>query len=205
MENNIEKIIKKIKKLYKGFHPYSLESNDPYMLEKNQNNEDLVPTYGEILPNGVNKIINNLKINSNDVFVDLGCGNGKVVLQFYLQTKIKSSLGIEFSTTRINQAIKVKNKIKIKPNKKINFIRGNFLNQNINLSQGTIFYSASTCFSDDTMIKLWKRIIQNKNLNAIIVLKDFPNFCDFSRVKKTKELNVGCSWAVSQAKIYYFK
>lgn len=203
MKNNVEKIIKKIKSLYRGYHPYFLEKQDPYLSEKNKRNEDLVPTYGEILPKGVNKLINHLKINKNDVFVDLGCGNGKVVLQFCLQTQVKNCIGIEFSSTRIKQALEIKNKIKEK--NRMNYIRGNFLNKKIDFSSGTIFYSASTCFADETMMKIWKKIMQNKNLNAIIVLKDFPSSCDFSRVKGTKELNVGCSWAVSEAKIYYFK
>lgn len=197
----ISKIIQKIKKLYKNIHGYSLDSNDSYYLNNSKNN-DLIPTYGEILPNAVTKLINNLEISKNDVFVDLGCGTGKVVLQFYLQTLVHHALGIEFSSTRHKQAIGVFEKIKIKENKKIECLKGNFLN--FDLSKGTIFYSASTCFNDNTMKKIWNKLMQNKRLNSIIVLKDFPKNVDYSRVKFTKELNVGCSWAISQAKIYYF-
>jgi len=196
------KIIQKIKKLYKNIHGYSLDSNDSYYSNSSKNN-DLVPTYGEILPNAVTKLINNLEISKNDMFVDLGCGTGKVVLQFHLQTPVHHALDIEFSTTRHKQATSIFEKIKIKKNKKIECLRGNFLN--LDLSKGTIFYSASTCFSDNTMKKIWNKLMQNKKLNSIIVLKDFPKNVDYSRVKSTKELNVGCSWAISQAKIYYFK
>lgn len=199
-----EKIIKRIKTLYKNFNPYCLEENDTYFSKNIEKNKDLVPTYGEILPKAVSKLIGNLTIKETDVFVDLGCGNGKVVLQFYLQTQVKHSLGIEFSTTRFKQAAEVKNKIVLNPNKKIEFIRGNFLNKEINLSHGTIFYIASTCFSDKTMIKIWNKIIKNKNLKAIMVLKEFPSECDFSKVKIIKDIAVGCSWAISQTKVYYF-
>lgn len=199
-----EKIIKRIKALYKKFNPYCLEENDTYFSKNIEKNQDLVPTYGEILPKAVSKLIENLNIKDNDVFVDLGCGNGKVVLQFYLQTQVKYSLGIEFSTTRFKQATEVKNKIILNPNKKIEFIRGNFLNKEIDLSNGTIFYIASTCFSDKTMIKIWNKIIKSKNLKAVIALNEFPNTCNFSKVKKIKDIMVGCSWAISKTKIYYF-
>ena len=107
-----KKITQRIKNLYKNLHPYSLDYDDAYYKDKNQNKTDIDSTYGEILPNAVSKLINNLTIKEDDVFVDLGCGNGKVVVQFYLQTPVKESLGIEFSTTRYNQAKKVLENIK---------------------------------------------------------------------------------------------
>jgi len=197
-----KKITQRIKNLYKNLHPYSLDYDDAYYKDKNQNKTDIDSTYGEILPNAVSKLINNLTIKEDDVFVDLGCGNGKVVVQFYLQTPVKESLGIEFSTTRYNQAKKVLENIKEKKHKKISYIRNNFLN--VDVSHGTIFYSASTCFTDETMFKIWNKLMENKNLNAIIILKDFPENCNFSRVKGTRKFKVGCSWAMSEAKIYYF-
>jgi hypothetical protein len=199
---NKEQAIKKVKSLYAGINSYSLDENDPYNKLKEHNKNDVVETYGEILPVGVNKIINNLSIDKNDVFFDLGCGCGKVVTQFYYQTYVKSSNGVEFSTTRFSQAQKIKEKIKITSDK-LNFYRSNFFN--IDLSHGTIFYIASTCFNKETMKKIWDKISNNKNLNAIIVLTKFPKICDFSRVKTTKSIKVPCSWDKSGAKIYYFK
>lgn len=203
-----EQAIKKVKSLYKGVNSYSLDDNDPYNnLDNFKNKHDVVSTYGEILPVGVSKLIENLYISKDDVFFDLGCGCGKVVTQFYYQTCVKESNGIEFSTTRFTQAEKVKQKIKNqeKNANRLNFYRFNFLNKNLDLSKGTIFYSASTCFNNKTMEKIWNKISNNQNLNAIIVLTYFPDSCDFSRVKNTKVIRVPCSWAASDAKIYYFK
>jgi len=199
---NKEQAIKKVKSLYTGINSYLLKKNDPYNKLKEHNKNDVIETYGEILPKGVNEIINNISIDKNDVFFDLGCGCGKVVTQFYYQTCVKSSNGVEFSTTRFSQAQEIKEKIKITDNR-LNFYRSNFFN--IDLSHGTIFYIASTCFNKETMKKIWDKISNNKNLNAIIVLTRFPKTCDFSKVKRTKSIEVPCSWAKSGAKIYYFK
>jgi hypothetical protein len=199
---NKEQAIKKVKSLYTGINSYLLKKNDPYKKLKEHNKNDVVETYGEILPKGVDRIINNISIDKNDVFFDLGCGCGKVVTQFYYQTCVKSSNGVEFSTTRFSQAQEIKEKIKITDNR-LNFYRSNFFN--IDLSHGTIFYIASTCFNKETMKKIWDKISNNKNLNAIIVLTRFPKTCDFSRVKRTKSIEVNCSWDKSGAKIYYFK
>jgi Histone methylation protein DOT1 len=202
-----QQAIKKVKSLYTGVNSYSLDENDPYNKLKEKNKNDVFSTYGEIIPAGVNKIINNISIDENDVFFDLGCGCGKVVTQFYYQTCVKSSNGVEFSTTRFLQAQEIKEKIKKNEvtADRLKFYRSNFVNKNLDLSKGTIFYSCSTCFSDDLMKKIWDKISDNKNLNAIIILKDFPETCDFSRVKRTKSIEVPCTWAKSGAKIYYFK
>jgi hypothetical protein len=206
---NKEQAIKKVKSIYKGINSYSLDANDPYNnLNKFKNKNDVVSTYGEILPIGVSNIIDNIFIDKNDVFFDLGCGCGKVVAQFYYQTCVKSSNGVEFSTTRFSQAEKIKEKIKkneTTDSNRLNFYRYNFLNKNLDLSHGTIFYSASTCFDEKTMVKIWDKISNNENLNAVIVLTSFPENCDFSKVKRTKEIKVPCSWSTSDAKIYYFK
>lgn len=204
---NKEQAIKKVKSLYTGVSSYSLNENDPYNKLKEHNKNDVVETYGEILPKGVDIIINNISIDKNDVFFDLGCGCGKVVTQFYYQTCVKSSNGVEFSTTRFSQAQEIKEKIKKNEviANKLNFYRSSFVNKNLDLSHGTIFYIASTCFNKETMKKIWDKISNNKNLNAIIVLTRFPKTCDFSIVKRTKSIEVPCTWAKSGAKIYYFK
>ncbi len=202
-----QQAIKKVKSLYAEVNSYLLDENDPYNKLKKNNKNDIVETYGEILPKGVNEIINNISIDKNDVFFDLGCGCGKVVTQFYYQTCVKSSNGVEFSTTRFSQAQEIKEKIKKNEvtADRLKFYRSNFFN--IDMSHGTIFYIASTCFNKETMKKIWDKISNNKNLNAITVLTKFPKTCDFSRVKRNKSIEVPCSWNKSgnYAKIYYFK
>ena len=70
---NKEQAIKKVKSLYTGINSYLLKKNDPYNKLKEHNKNDVIETYGEILPKGVNEIINNISIDKNDVFFDLGC------------------------------------------------------------------------------------------------------------------------------------
>ena len=65
---NKQKAIKKVKSLYTGVNSYSLDENDPYNKLKENNKNDVFSTYGEIIPAGVNKIINNISIDKKDVF-----------------------------------------------------------------------------------------------------------------------------------------
>ena len=59
---NKEQAIKKVKSLYTGVNSYSLDENDPYNKLKENNKNDVVETYGEILPKFFDIIINNIFI-----------------------------------------------------------------------------------------------------------------------------------------------
>ena len=198
------KIYKKIKNLYSNYNGYSLENKDTYYKKKAKNNSDLASTYGEIVPQAVSKMIDIFKVNENDVFFDLGCGNGKVVTQYYLETNCAASYGVEFSTTRYKQCLEIKEKIKKENARQIDFFRGNFAKPKIDLSKGTLFYLCSTCFSSDVMYKIWTKINQSKNLKAIMALTRFPENCDFSRLKHQESTDFKCTWATSTGYIYWF-
>jgi SAM-dependent methyltransferase len=69
--------------------------------------------YGTVPYRTINTILDNLQLSPNDVFVDLGCGKGRVVCCSSLR-KIRQSIGVEYSTdlsalAKCN-AVKVKNK-----------------------------------------------------------------------------------------------
>jgi hypothetical protein len=55
-------------------------------------------THGEILYEGVSKILSHLTVAEQDKFVDLGSGLGKTVVQFFLMTHVKEAMGIEVVT-----------------------------------------------------------------------------------------------------------
>lgn len=50
---------------------------------------------GEIVPRSVSKIIDLLRMNEDDVFVDVGAGIGNVAVQVVLETNIKLSIAVE--------------------------------------------------------------------------------------------------------------
>ena len=43
-------------------------------------------TYGTITDRGLEKLVNKLKINKNDIFLDAGCGEGNVLIYFAKNT-----------------------------------------------------------------------------------------------------------------------
>ncbi|ETI55179.1 hypothetical protein F443_02121 [Phytophthora nicotianae P1569] len=51
---------------------------------------------GEIFPAGVDSLINSIgDIDDQDIFLDVGCGLGNVLVQFALQTLVSKCYGIE--------------------------------------------------------------------------------------------------------------
>lgn len=70
--------------------PEKLNQYEPFSLE----------VYGETSYDLVCQIIDQIEINQEDVFIDLGSGVGQVVLQMAATMPTKSSLGIEYVCTR---------------------------------------------------------------------------------------------------------
>ena len=66
--------------------------------------------YGEVLPEGIQTLLDyineDMPLSKDDVFVDLGSGTGKIVLQVALSTCFKKVVGIELSETRHGHAVK---------------------------------------------------------------------------------------------------
>ncbi len=159
-------------------------------------------TYGEMLYPSVGKIINYLgDINENDVFYDLGSGIGKVGLQFFLRTPIKKARGIEFSATRNKYAEHVYAQVnkefpELVAGRTLDCINGNFLEQDI--SDATIIYACSTCFSEELLADIGKMIDEQcPNIRYIATNKHIPSKLPFDRA-----LEVECSWDKTKWQIY---
>jgi precorrin-6B methylase 2 len=153
-------------------------------------------TYGEILPSSVTTIINLLNVKQNDVFYDLGSGSGKVVTQFFLQTKAKKNTGIELVPFRHNIATKIKNKLQTTfPDKfssqQLQFINGDILTQD--LTDATIVYMCSTCFSNELLEEITNKLNESNNIRAIITLKELPNL--HKKLKNKQTIITPCTWA----------
>ena len=111
-------------------------------------------TYGELELNQINKIFKHLKLNSSDVFYDLGCGSGKI--NFYVAEKYNiKSIGIEIIEKRYKVAESIRKKIK---NNKLFFINNDIFN--VDLSNGTIFYTYNLTWGDEVNNNMIKKIRQ---------------------------------------------
>src|SRR5262245_5708685 len=58
-------------------------------------NKSISETYGEILYPSIDKLLTELSLTEQDVFLDFGSGLGKVVIQVFLRSEVKESCGIE--------------------------------------------------------------------------------------------------------------
>jgi precorrin-6B methylase 2 len=125
-----------------------------------------------------------LKEDSNQVFIDLGAGNGQVIIYSAINYRIRS-IGIEIDPVLIEEA---KNSIKSlkkhkKPErslfKKIKIIHGDFYQQNLETFDYIYIYSLPT------MQKYLKHVFQTAKCGAIIISHIYPiqNFNQFLELR----------------------
>ena len=111
--------------------------------------------------------------NSQQVFVDLGAGNGQVVIFSALNYGIKS-FGIEINLTLVEEAKKsIKRLKKLKKNekkllRKIKIIYGDFYEQNLENYDFVYIYSLPT------MQKYLRHVFQTVKNGAIIISHMYP-------------------------------
>jgi len=152
------------------------------------------PTYGEVTYKGAAKLFKKFKLKKNDVFYDLGCGTGKLVIQAYLTSPAQKCVGIELSKTRYKVAEKAKKALakekKLEKKRKLNFQNNNLLKSNID--DASAIYVSSLCFSDDLMKKLTEKLSSLKNGLQLATLRMLPENDHF---KFIKTLTLPMTWS----------
>lgn len=183
------------------------EEKAGYIIDNNEQqkiyNFGWSPTYGEITPEGASQLIKEYKLNSTDVFYDLGSGVGKLVFQVFLESNVKKSAGVELSPTRLSYAKRIldqfKNSLPANTSKRIiEFHEQNMLDAD--LSDATAIYIASTCFSDDVMAKLAKKLSHLKPGLRFVTLTKLPEPHHF---RLDKELTIPMSWSSKSTAYFY--
>lgn len=163
----------------------------------------ITETYGEILFPSITKIINKINIGPSDVFLDFGSGLGKVVVQFFLQTEIKSAYGIEINPTLHHTATQILNRMKqeqphcFQNYRTLTFIRGNFLKTK--LPQATIVLLGSPCFSQPMLNEIGKMLNQMESAHTVLSLRPIPSL---QRLPFKTAFRVECSWDSALCYLY---
>ena len=186
---------------------YPTQSENGYNIPKSES--DLIAssggnsTYGEITPEGVHRLIQELGIYPNDVFFDLGSGLGKMVIQMYLETPVKKSIGIELSSQRFRLAEQAKDLLRAQGHydrkRELRFSNSNILN--VPLDEATIIFTNSLCFSDEFMQKLLKQMSRLPKLHTVISTKQFP---ENPYLILSKQLLLPMSWS-QQSPVYIYR
>lgn len=186
------------------------------------------PTYGEILYESAQVLLEDLQLTPQDVFYDLGSGAGKLIAQVYLTTPVKKAAGIELSPSRCNMAQtrapylrkiaevttrfncditaainqKPVQQTRCLPSKELIFSQENMLKAD--LSDATVVFMCSTCFSDELMHNITNKLAGLKEGLRVITLKDLPPHKDF---KLVRNYQLPMSWSKSSAgsPVYVYK
>lgn len=169
-----------IDKLYRDITGFGISAEDTGLIEAH----GCAATYGEITFDGVETLLKLLKLKDTDVFYDFGCGVGKMVVQVYLDSPVKKSVGIELSNERAENARKIQEQLqldnKLQPGRTIAFYEESFLDADV--SDATVIYLASTCFSDDIMKKVTDKLGTLKKGLRVVTLRQLAANNKFSLI-----------------------
>jgi SAM-dependent methyltransferase len=152
--------------------------------------------YGEVIRKGVDTIIEKIdryrKPTDKDVFIDIGCGVGKVVLHTAIKTDIKTLVGVEMVKERVRYAKYIQQQIS--PDKSVFFIEKDV--KDFDLSIATIVFMNDLFFD---------KILRDH------IFESLPKGCHFITTHKNslckilkEEFDVDVSWGKDKLKLYYY-
>lgn len=117
------------------------------------------PTYGEITPTSVDRMLTYLQMTDRDVFYDLGSGVGKVINQVAISVPIRRCVGVELSETRVRLARsalrRLRREVPVRA-RRCSFRCEDLLDTA--LDDATVIYTCSTAFSWRFLVRICQRV-----------------------------------------------
>lgn len=158
--------------------------------------------YGEIYPYSYVKILKELSLSEEDVFLDIGSGVGQVVFHTLLATPVKKMIGVEINAVRNDQAKRYLKYVKhdlpeLFKEREVEFFFGDCLTTS--LDSVTAVYTCSTAFSGELLEQLGTKLNFLPKLQTVISLRKLATMSQFYL---DKILQVECSWDTSQCYVY---
>ncbi len=153
--------------------------------------------YGEIKKQGVDTLIDRIsrykKITDKDVFVDIGCGCGKLLIQMGIKSPFKTLVGLEIQKERIEYAKLIKEEVL--PEKPIFFLHKDV--KDFDLSIGTVFFMNDVAFDKKTRLNIYDRLPKGSHF-----ITSYKN-PDCKILKE--ELRLEVTWKNKEIFNYYIK
>jgi hypothetical protein len=142
------------------------------------NNRLVSESNGEIFYSSINKLLSKIVFAEQDVFVDLGSGLGKMVLQVYLQTSVKEVCGIELLPDLHAKAMLAAGRVQhdlshFQSGRKLVFVCSDFFK--IDFQMATIVFINAICFGQDILMKLGQIINTIPSIHTVITLRPIDN------------------------------
>lgn len=158
---------------------------------------------GEILYASVDKLLRAMPLTEHDVFIDLGSGSGKVVVQAFLTTPIQEAVGIEIRPDLHQQAMAAVQRIQQNtpdfylPNRKLTFLLGSFFD--IPLTMATVVFINATCFTQPMIYQLGELINRTPNIHSLLTTRPLPSL---QRLHFKQARRIECSWDSALCYVY---
>ncbi|POM69270.1 Histone methyltransferase [Phytophthora palmivora] len=180
-------------------------------------------TYGEVtVESFATRVLPMLNLDADDVFFDLGCGTGKILVQTALQTPCKRAIGIELMQNRVQEGHKALNRLKereisILHDKQIEIFRGDIFvpPEEARLMDATVVFINNVMFGPQLMLKVLQLLSEMPKLRCVITLRKIcerhgnekcsraGNYC-VSYVQPPIEEEIDVSWA-DKTSVYFYE
>lgn len=165
--------------------------------------QNIAKTYGEILYPGIDKLLSAITLTDDDVFVDLGSGLGKPVMQVFLKSTVREAYGIEIVPELHQQALLAAQRVEndlpdfYAGGRKCRFLLGDFLE--LPLTTATVVLICSQCYSQDMLLALSKIINHSTNIHTVLTLRPLPTL---RRLPFKEAIRIECSWDTALCYVY---
>uniref|UniRef100_A0AAV1UEB4 Histone-lysine N-methyltransferase, H3 lysine-79 specific n=1 Tax=Peronospora matthiolae TaxID=2874970 RepID=A0AAV1UEB4_9STRA len=180
-------------------------------------------TYGEVSIESVaTTILPLLNLDEDDVFFDLGCGTGKILVQAALQTPCRRATGIELMQNRVLEGQRALKRLEsrdvaILRGKQVEIFRGDIFvpPEEARLMDATVVFINNVMFGPALMLKVMELLKDMTKLRCVITLRKIcerhgdskctraGNFC-IEYVHPPIEAEIDVSWA-DKTSVYLYE
>lgn len=163
----------------------------------------MAQSYGEILVPSVAELCQYAQLTPNDVFVDLGAGLGKLVIQVFLQTPVRKAIGVEIVPNLHAASISAREQVYIElpelfeQGRQLEFILGDFLL--VPFLDATVLLLCAVCFPPTLLDSIGHLINTLPHVHTVFSLRPLPNL---KRLQFVKTIRVECSWDTALCYVY---
>ena len=148
---------------------------------KEKSGEDPSLTYGEITPRGFRTLAQRLRLAATDVFVDLGSGHGKAVVQSVAEMGVSAGVGVEIAQSRHDKAEALRATLPTAEAERVTFVLGDcadaapWTGPRAPLAGATVVYVASLPFDRLLLERVAARLAAAPQLRTVATLRRFPS------------------------------
>lgn len=180
-------------------------------------------TYGEVSVESMSSVILPfLKLEEDDVFFDLGCGTGKILVQAAILTTCKRAIGIELMQNRVQEGQKAlkrlnERKLDVLQDKHIEIFCGDMFEppEEAGLMDASVVFINNVMFGPQLMLKVLALLKAMPKLKRVVTLRKIcerhgkekceraGNYC-IEYVHPPEEAEIDVSWA-DKTSVYLYE